>query len=135
MKQFKVPACKSESNDEYEYSDTDDTKMINLINKTEGTRLVGARTATHSRETPFLVGYNINGGVRSQCTGTLISPIYFITASHCTDYIPKKGRLQKNEACVRETKAGNVYHIYKGRFQKNKITTLSRMLQLTLKLP
>lgn len=96
------------------------------IKKSDGTRLVGARAADHGSQAPFLVALNIHGQTWSACTGSLITPIFLITASHCTDYIPKSGRLEKNKQCVEQTAAGQKYHSNRFTLQCRIVTTFER---------
>jgi len=104
--------CKAE--DEYEYEDTEE--IIATPPPTneggDGSRLVGARSAKRSSEAPFLVALNTDGwGIASTCTGSLITPSYVITASHCTRWLGKGDHESEEEECVRRTRAGKTYEI------------------------
>jgi len=124
---FVLKTCAtSEDPDEYQYGDEDADLEKIVKNDDDGSRLVGARAAKHEEDAPFLVALNIHGQTFSSCTGSLITPTFLITAAHCTDYIPKSGRLEKNKQCVEKTAAGGKFHIGSFTLQCRIVTTFER---------
>ena len=80
------------------------------IENAAGHRLVGARAADHSDETPFLVAINKKGLIYSECTGMLVSPVHVISAAHCTQYMKRGTQEIDNSMCVESTAAGKEFH-------------------------
>ena len=81
-----------------------------MVGQDKGGRLVGARAAK-TRDFPFLVGWNMYGLDNVfTCTGSLITPNYFISAAHCNNIIKQKGDREENRRdCVRMIEAGQQY--------------------------
>jgi len=90
-----------ETEDEYIY---DDDESIEI---SKGTRIVGANLG-HTSEVPFLVGYNVDGLKYhfSDCTGSLITRQFVISAAHCVLNILRRELLRK---CVKMTKRGKSF--------------------------
>jgi len=108
---FKLVTCEEATTEaayEYEEGEGED-----LVGKDKGGRLVGARAAKTS-DFPFLVGWNMYGLDNVfTCTGSLITPNYFISAAHCNNIIKQKGdREEHRQDCVRMTEAGQQYSNY-----------------------
>ena len=95
--------------DDYEYSEN-----IKNIKSTDGSRLVGAREA-QTQTFPFLVGWNQYGMDNSfSCTGSLITPSYFLSAAHCNGVLEQsEERAAKRQECVETTARGEQYIITK----------------------
>merc|ERR1719244_1917720 len=73
-----------------------------------GDRLVGGRL-TRTYKYPFLVGWNMFGrDATMACTGSLITPTYFVSAAHCNSIIEQEepARKSRREECVKATKTG-----------------------------
>ena len=91
---------------DYEYTNVD----VQSIKSSDGSRLVGARAARTSKY-PFLVGWNQYGMDNSfSCTGSLVTPSYFLSAAHCNGMISQHDGVEENrEECVETTARGEYY--------------------------
>ena len=99
--------------DEYHYEENNypDPKNAN-----DGSRLIGAR-ATSTKKYPFLVGINLNlleNGFSVQCSGSLITPTYVLSAAHCNEYIRQHSgsRTKRRRKCVQNTLRGNFTEVF-----------------------
>jgi len=96
--------------DSYEYDENPDQQFN--TNDGDGDRLVGGRI-TRSEEYPFVIGWNMMGlEDYTSCTGSLITPTYFLTAAHCSGVLTDKDRknFRKLRAdCVAATKSRGSY--------------------------
>ena len=93
--------------DTYDY---EEENIDAIPEKSEGSRLVGAKAASTDKFA-FLVAWNDAGKLDSKCSGSLISSHWFLTAAHCTELIPRRGRDRLNKECLRKTKQGKSFDV------------------------
>jgi len=100
--------------DSYEYeSSKEEVKNIKQSNGKQsngGHRLVGARQAKTSQY-PFIVGWNLLGSTNGvECTGSLLTARYFLSAAHCNGLIDQKINVERNrQECIKTTETAGHY--------------------------